>query len=85
MLIDLALRGRIQCCKNSRSRAGPDKTLEVISDKSTGEVLLDECLKFIRIEEQSIANWIDLLSGKTSCTTHRMRISNALWKGKRGI
>ena len=71
MLIDLALRGRIQCCKSSRGRPGPEKTIEVINEKTTGEVLLDECLRFIRMEEQSIANWIDLLSGKTRNKTSR--------------
>ena len=63
MLMELALRGRIQCTKQSRSRAGPDRTIQVINDRNTSEVLLDECVKYIKLEEQSIANWIDLLSG----------------------
>lgn len=64
--MELALRGRIQCTKHSRNRVGPDKSIQVVNDRNTNEVLLDECIKYIKLEEQSIANWIDLLSGTLS-------------------
>lgn len=42
-----------------------DRTIEVIDDTLTGEVLLDETLKLIKSSEKmSVASWIDLLSGR---------------------
>lgn len=39
---------------------------QVIDDRNTGEVILDEALKLIKADPgQSVANWIDLLSGET--------------------
>lgn len=41
--------------------------MEVISDKQTGETLLDEALKLMKgqqdIEKFSVNGWIDLMSG----------------------
>ncbi|KAJ3403852.1 hypothetical protein HDU80_003666 [Chytriomyces hyalinus] len=41
------------------------KDSQVIDDRSTGEVLLDEALRMIKTDSQSIASWIDLMSGET--------------------
>jgi Golgi phosphoprotein 3 len=42
-----------------------DRPIEVICDRPTGEVLLDEALKIIKSAERaSIINWINFLSGK---------------------
>lgn len=38
--------------------------IEVIDDKLTGEVLLDEALKMMKVSERmSVGTWIDLMSG----------------------
>ena len=62
-MIELALRNRIATVKESRKRAYADRIVQVIDSSNTGEVILDEALKIMKQEEQSIANWIDLLSG----------------------
>lgn len=42
----------------------PDRLIEVIDERQTGETLLDEALKMIKTSEKmGIANWIDLMSG----------------------
>jgi len=39
----------------------------VVDDKLTGEVLLDEALKMMKVSERmSVGTWIDLMSGKSS-------------------
>lgn len=49
---------------NRRKYPLSDRYIEVINDKLTGEVLLDEALKMMKISEKmSVANWIDLMSG----------------------
>lgn len=41
-----------------------DRYIEVIDDKLTGEVLLDEALKMMKQSERmSVGTWIDLMSG----------------------
>lgn len=41
-----------------------DRTIEVIDDTLTGEVLLDEALKMMKqSEKMSVSSWIDLMSG----------------------
>jgi golgi phosphoprotein 3 len=42
-----------------------ERALEVASMKMTGDVLLDETLKYIKSERHSVAGWIDLLAGET--------------------
>jgi hypothetical protein len=37
--------------------------VQVIDSTSTGEVLLDEALKYLEMDNDSVANWVDLLSG----------------------
>lgn len=39
--------------------------IEVIDDRLTGEVLLDEALKMMKVSERmSVGTWIDLMSGE---------------------
>lgn len=43
-----------------------DRYIEVIDDKLTGEVLLDEALKMMKQSERmSVGTWIDLMSGQS--------------------
>ncbi|KAF9895876.1 hypothetical protein BX616_008648 [Lobosporangium transversale] len=52
---------------NRRKYPLADRYIEVISEKLTGEVLLDEALKMIHSTEErmSVGQWIDLMSGET--------------------
>ena len=64
ILIELSLRNRITTVKETRKRPFPDRVIQVIDSSNTGEVILDEALKLMKSDQQSISNWIDLLSGK---------------------
>jgi Golgi phosphoprotein 3 len=53
--------------KDSNRRKYPlcDRHIEVINETLTGEVLLDEALKMMKVSEKmSVSSWIDLMSGK---------------------
>uniref|UniRef100_A0A8B9EEU2 Golgi phosphoprotein 3 n=1 Tax=Anser cygnoides TaxID=8845 RepID=A0A8B9EEU2_ANSCY len=67
MLIELALRGRLQleACGMRRKSLLTRKVI-CKSDTSTGDVLLDEALKHIKETQppETVQNWIELLSGK---------------------
>jgi Golgi phosphoprotein 3 len=63
ILIELSLRNRISTVKDSRKRPFADRLVQVIDASNTGEVILDEALKLMQSEQNSISNWIDLLSG----------------------
>ncbi|KAI8365397.1 Golgi phosphoprotein 3-domain-containing protein [Radiomyces spectabilis] len=68
IVMELAFRGRIAMVKDPNRRKYPmsDRYIEVINDKLTGEVLLDEALKMMKVSEKmSVASWIDLMSGET--------------------
>lgn len=70
ILIELALRGRIQSVVSHRTRHYPsERHIEVISSSGlipvTGDPILDEALKLISLESHSISTWIDLLSGES--------------------
>ncbi|KAJ3193935.1 hypothetical protein HK101_003783 [Irineochytrium annulatum] len=65
ILMELSFRNRITTVKEIRKRPFPDRLLEVTDEKNTGEVLLDEALKLIKMDSQSISSWIDLMSGET--------------------
>ncbi|KAJ3343648.1 hypothetical protein HDU93_007529 [Gonapodya sp. JEL0774] len=65
ILIELSLRNRISITKESRRRPLSERLVEVVNETPTGEVLLDEALKYIKLESQSVGSWIDLLSGET--------------------
>ena len=76
--MELALRNRISTVKEVRKRPFPERIIQAysiispiliyqaIDERNTGEVILDEALKLIKADPgQSVANWIDLLSGET--------------------
>ena len=68
ILIELALRGKIQVVNDSARKRFDvsERLVEVINATKTGEVLLDEALNLMKNDEPlTIANWIDLLSGET--------------------
>ncbi|GAB1317610.1 Vacuolar protein sorting-associated protein 74 [Madurella fahalii] len=68
IVLELAFRGRISMQKTPARRNFPlpDRTIEVIDDTLTGEVLLDEALKMMKSSEKmSVSSWIDLMSGET--------------------
>lgn len=66
IVLELALRHRIAMVKdpNRRRFPLPDRYIEVIDERLTGEVLLDEALKMMKVSERmSVGTWIDLMSG----------------------
>ena len=63
ILIELSFRGRISSVKEPRKRPFAERLVEVVDERITGEVLLDEALRYMKTEVDSISNWIDLLSG----------------------
>jgi len=68
ILLELALRRRIAMVKDPSRRRYPlpDRFIEVIDERQTGETLLDEALKMIKANEKmGVGNWIDLMSGET--------------------
>ncbi|KAJ3119846.1 hypothetical protein HK098_005103 [Nowakowskiella sp. JEL0407] len=65
IVMELSLRGRISTVKEVRKRPYADRLIEVVDERNTGEVLLDEALKLMKLDQQSIGNWIDLMSGET--------------------
>ncbi|EIW51680.1 GPP34-domain-containing protein [Trametes versicolor FP-101664 SS1] len=70
ILIELALRRRIALVRdpNRRQLPLPERVVEVIDDRQTGETILDETLRMMKGQEQermSVNSWIDLLSGET--------------------
>lgn len=67
IIMELALRRRIRIFREpgTSKRPFPDRLIEVVDSSTTGEVLLDEALRLMRNERNSIASWIDLLSGET--------------------
>jgi Golgi phosphoprotein 3 len=71
ILIELALRRRIALVKDPlRKRIPlPDRLVEVIDNRQTGETILDETLKMMKAqtEKMAINSWIDLLSGEPIC------------------
>ncbi|KAJ1999117.1 hypothetical protein GGI04_004710 [Coemansia thaxteri] len=69
MMMELAFRRRIRITKDAYTGMTglADRTVEVVSTKATGEVLLDEALRVMKASEtrRSVASWMDLLSGET--------------------
>ncbi|KAG8796775.1 hypothetical protein FRC12_000025 [Ceratobasidium sp. 428] len=68
IIMELALRRRIAMVKDSARRRYPlpDRLIEVIDERQTGETILDEALKMIKASEKmGVGTWIDLLSGET--------------------
>jgi golgi phosphoprotein 3 len=62
-LIELSLRNRIATVKDPRQFSISDRIVQVTDESTTGEVLLDETLRFLKSDNDSVTNWIDLLSG----------------------
>ncbi|GAA5846186.1 hypothetical protein JCM9279_005852 [Rhodotorula babjevae] len=68
IVLELALRHRIAMVRDPGRRRFPlaDRYIEVVDDRLTGEVLLDEALKMMKgSERMSVGTWIDLMSGET--------------------
>ncbi|KAI9188631.1 Golgi phosphoprotein 3 [Polychytrium aggregatum] len=65
ILMELSFRGRIGTIKDIRKRPFVERLVEVVDDRSTGEVLLDEAVRIMKQDKQSVGNWIDLMSGET--------------------
>ncbi|KAJ3102625.1 hypothetical protein HDU97_000409 [Phlyctochytrium planicorne] len=65
ILMELSFRNRVTTVKEIRKRPFAERLVEVVDEKNTGEVLLDEALKLIKTDTQNISSWIDLLSGET--------------------
>ena len=67
ILIELALRGRIELEKTGmRRRSLLNRKVMVKSTSLTGDVLLDEALKHIKSTEpaETVQTWIEYLSGE---------------------
>ncbi|KAM0751456.1 Golgi phosphoprotein 3 [Meredithblackwellia eburnea MCA 4105] len=68
IILELALRHRIAMVRDPNRRRFPlaDRYIEVVDERLTGEVLLDEALKMMKVSEKmSVGTWIDLMSGET--------------------
>ncbi|KAF8812105.1 GPP34-domain-containing protein [Phlegmacium glaucopus] len=71
ILIELALRRSISLVLDANRRRIPiaERIIEVIDDRQTGETILDETLKMMKMQQEveklSINSWVDLLSGET--------------------
>lgn len=68
IMLELAFRGRIAMQRDPHRKrfALADRTVELVDERLTGEVLLDEALKMIKgSEKMSVGQWIDLMSGET--------------------
>ncbi|KAJ3207285.1 hypothetical protein HDU82_003905 [Entophlyctis luteolus] len=65
ILMELSFRKRIATVQEVRKRPYSERLLQVIDERPTGDVLLDEALRMIKTDSQSIASWIDLMSGET--------------------
>ena len=63
ILLELTFRRRIRLVKSSKPFH--ERTVEVGDAHATGEVLLDEALRWIKSEKHSLSTWMDLLSGET--------------------
>jgi hypothetical protein len=69
IILELALRRRIAVVKDpSRKRLPlPDRLIEVIDERQTGETILDEALKMMKTSEKyGTGAWIDLMSGESA-------------------
>jgi len=69
ILLELALRKRIAVVKDPARRRLPlpDRLIEVVDERQTGETILDEALKMMRSTDDKMGagQWVDLLSGET--------------------
>lgn len=68
MLVELALRGRVQLEKQvMRRRSLLLRKVTIKNDGATGDVILDEALNHVKKMDpaENVQNWIELLSGET--------------------
>ncbi|ODQ66576.1 Golgi phospho protein 3 [Nadsonia fulvescens var. elongata DSM 6958] len=68
IIMELAFRGKIAIVNDANRKRFPlsERFIEIIDDKITGETLLDETIKLMKISEPLTVNtWIDYLSGET--------------------
>ncbi|KAI1732502.1 golgi phosphoprotein 3 (GPP34) domain-containing protein [Ditylenchus destructor] len=68
VLIELALRGRIELEKSGMRKKGlVTRKVLLKNDKPTGDVILDEALKHIKETQppENVVSWIEYLSGET--------------------
>ena len=63
--MELSFRNRILVVRDHKRRPWADRVLEVLDDSVTGEVLLDETLRYMKNDLDTINNWVDYLSGET--------------------
>lgn len=79
ILIELALRRRIGLVKdpNRRRVPLPERLVEVIDERQTGETILDEALKLMKMQQETeklgVNSWIDLLSGTSHFHERKLR------------
>jgi len=80
IILELALRRRIAVVRDpSRKRLPlPDRLIEVIDDRQTGETILDEALKMMKSSEKyGTGAWIDLMSGEFEAGSSLVMPENA--------
>ena len=64
--MELSFRNKIQIKREHRRKPFQDRVIEVVDASNTGEVLLDEALRYMKDDEDSVCNWIDFLSGNNA-------------------
>ena len=72
MMVELALRGRIELEKSGMRRRGVlSRKVACKNPAPTGDILLDEALKHIKETQplDTVQSWIELLSGRFSTYT----------------
>jgi len=87
MIVELALRGRVELEKQGMRRKGLlSRKLLCKNPANTGDVLLDEALKHIKETSppDNVQNWIELLSGETPLM-HCFHGITCYMQEKRGI
>ncbi|XP_014250655.1 Golgi phosphoprotein 3 homolog sauron-like [Cimex lectularius] len=67
IIVELGLRGRIELENSVRRKSLLNKKIVVKNDAPTGDVLLDEALKYMKEMNppQTVQNWIEYLTGET--------------------
>ena len=65
ILMELSFRGKIELAQDMKRRPLTERFVDVTDKTPTGDILLDEALKLIVTDRQTVSSWIDLLSGET--------------------
>ena len=77
ILIELSWRKRIALVKDAYRPSPFDGLVQVTSLEATGEPILDEALRHIATDSQTVAGWMDLLSGMSAahhCGSNSLRM-----------